>query len=63
MDDSQNGDTGIGAGYASPRGQDPHASYLPTGVSASQRGNEAHDYRDMNGSGIQALVPTYREHY
>jgi hypothetical protein len=36
----------------------------PQGVSVNQRGNEAHDYRgDMNGPGIQALVPTYKEHY
>ena len=64
MHDSQNRDTDMGAGYASPREQDPHTSYLHSGVSASQRGNEAHNYRgDMNGPGIQALVPTYREHY
>ena len=60
MHDSQNRDTDMSAGYAFPRGQDP----LHSGVSASQRGNEAHDYRgDMNGPSIQALVPTYREHY
>jgi hypothetical protein len=56
MHDSQNRDTGMGAGYASSRGQGLHS-----GVSASQRGNEVDDYRgDMNGPGIQALVPTYR---
>ena len=60
MHDSQNRDTDMSAGYAFPRGQGP----LHSGVSASQRGNEAQDYRgDMNGSGIRALVPTYREHY
>ena len=60
MHDSQNRDTDMSAGYAFPRGQGP----LHSGVSASQRGNEPHDYRgDMNGSGIRALVPTYREHY
>ena len=60
MHDSQNRDTGMGAGFAFPREQGP----LHSGVSVSQRGNEAHDYRgDMNGPGIQALVPTYREHY
>ena len=46
MHDSQNRDTDMGAGYAFPRGQGPQHS----GVSASQRGNEAQDYRgDMNG--------------
>jgi len=58
--DSQNRATGMGAGYASPRGQGP----LHRRVSSRQRGNEAHDYsRDMNGPGMQACVPTYREHY
>jgi hypothetical protein len=52
MHDSQNRDTGMGAGYAFPREQGP----LHIGVSVSQRGNEAHDYRgDMNGPGIQAF--------
>jgi hypothetical protein len=57
---SQNRDTDMGAGYAFPRGQGlPHS-----GVSASQRGNEAHDYRgDVNGPGIRTVVPTHREHY
>ena len=60
MHDSQNRDTDMSAGYAFPRRQDP----LHSGVSASQRGNEAQDYRgDMNGPGIRTLVPTYREHY
>jgi hypothetical protein len=60
MHDSQNRDTDMSAGYAFPRRQDP----LHSGVSASQRGNEAQDYRgDMNGPGIRALVLTYREHY
>jgi len=60
MHPSQNRDTGMGAGYASPRGQ----GLLYHGVSNSQRGNVAHDYSgDLNGQGMQALVPTYREHY
>ena len=60
MHNSQNRDTDMGAGYVFPRGQGlPHS-----GVSTSQRGNEAHDYRgDMNGPGIQTIVPTHREHY
>ena len=49
MHDSQNSDTGMGAGYASPRGE----GLLHSGVSSSQRGNEAHDYSgEMNGSGF-----------
>ena len=60
MHPSQNRDTGMGAGYASPRGQ----GLLYHGVSNSQRGNEAHVYSgDLNGQGMQALIPTYREHY
>jgi len=50
----------MGAGYASPRGQ----GLLHSGVPSSQRGNEAHGYSgDMNGPGMQALDPNYREHY
>jgi len=46
MHDSQNRDTGMSAGYASPREQ----GLLHSRVSSSQRGNEAHDYSgDMNG--------------
>jgi hypothetical protein len=60
MPDSQNRDTDMGAGYVFPRGKGP----LHSGISASQRGNEAQDNRgDMNGPGIRALVPTYRKHY
>jgi len=60
MHDYQNRDTCMCAYYASPRGQ----GLLHSGVSSSQRGNEAHDYsRDMNGPGMQALIPTYWEHY
>jgi hypothetical protein len=60
MHDSQNRGTDMVAGYVFPMGQAP----LHSGISASQRGNEAQDYRgDMNGPGIRTLVPTYREHY
>ena len=60
MHDSLNRDTDMRALYAFPKGQGPFHS----GVSASQRGNEAQDYRgDMNGPGIRTVVPTHREHY
>ena len=60
MHDSQKRDTDMGAGYAFPRGQGlPHS-----GVSASQRKNEAQDYRgDMNAPCIRTVVPSHREHY
>jgi hypothetical protein len=50
----------IRAGYAFPRRPGlPHS-----GVSASQRGNEAQDNRvEMNVPGIRTVVPTHREHY
>ena len=60
MHDFQIRDSDICAGYAFPRG-----TGLPrSGVSASQRGNEAQDYRgEMNVSGIGTVVPNHREHY
>ena len=60
MHDSQIRDTDIGAGYAFPRAQGlPHS-----GLSTSQKGNKAQDYRgDMNGPDIRTVVPTHREHY
>ena len=50
----------IRAGYVFPREPGlPHS-----GVSDSQRGNEAQDYRrEMNVPGIQTVVPNHREHY
>ena len=50
----------ICSGYAFPR-----KPGLPrSGVSASQRGNEAQDYRgEMNVPGIRTVVPNHREHY
>ena len=53
-------DSDIRAGYSFPRGTGlPHS-----GVSANQRENEAHDYReDKNGPGIRTVVPTRRVHY
>ena len=54
MHDFQIRDSDICAGYAFPRG-----TGLPrSGVSASQRGNEAQDYRgEMNVSGIGNCSP------
>jgi hypothetical protein len=51
-------DSDIRAGYAFPRGP-----YLPhSGVLASKRGKETHDYRgEMNVPSIRAVAPTYRE--
>lgn len=49
MHDSQSRDMGVKARYASSSEQ----GLLHSGVSASQKGNEAHDYSgDMNGPGI-----------
>ena len=60
MHDFQIRDSDIRAGYAFPRGPGLRHS----GVSASQRGNEAQDHRgDMNGPDIPTVVPTHREHY
>jgi hypothetical protein len=60
MPDFQIRDSDIRAGYAFPRGLG-----LPrSGVSASQRGNEAQDYRgEMNVPGLRTVVPNHREHY
>jgi hypothetical protein len=57
MHDFQIRDSDISAGYAFPRGPGlPHS-----GVLASQRGNEAQDYRgDMNVPGMRTVVPTHR---
>ena len=43
----------------------PRGPGLPhSGVSASQRGNEAQDYRgEMDVPGIRTVVPNLREHY
>ena len=60
MHDFQIRDSDICAGYAFPRG-----TGLPrSGVSASQRGNEAQDYRgEMNVPGMRTVVPNHIEHY
>ena len=60
MHDFQIRDSDIRAGYAFPRGPGlPHS-----GVSASQRGNEAQDNRvEMNVPGIRTVVTTHRDHY
>ena len=60
MHDFQIRDSDIRAGYAFPRGPGlPHS-----GVSDSQRGNEAQDYRgEMNVPGIRTVVPNHRERY
>jgi hypothetical protein len=60
MHDFQIRDSDIRAWYAFPRGPGlPHS-----GVSASQRGNEAQNYRgEMNVPGIRTVVPNHREHH
>ena len=60
MHDFQIRDSDIRAGYAFPSGPDlPHS-----GVSASQRGNEAQYYRgEMNVPGMRTVVPNHREHH